>query len=121
MNRPATALRTFPKLIEAACYNRARLALRRLGWTLRVAIGGHRRLEVILDDLCWLWVDGFYDDVPVLAWCRFDTRERWDLRAPVPCSLQVCHLHGGVVMGAVLEARKPALDQRLGNRPRRLS
>jgi hypothetical protein len=117
MDLPCIALRTFPKLIEANCYNRARLALHRLGRPLRVAIDGHRGLEVILDDRCWLCVDSFHDDVPVLAWCRFDTKGRWDLQAPVCCSLEVYHIHGGLVMGSVLEALKPALDQRLGNSP----
>lgn len=117
MNCSCTALRTFPKLIEAACYNRVRLALHRLGRPLRVAIGGHRGLEVILDDLCWLCVDSFHNDVPVLAWCQFDTRDRSNLQAPVRCSLEVYHLHGGLVMGSVLEVLEPALDQHLGNAP----
>jgi hypothetical protein len=81
MDLPCTVLRTFPK-IEAACCNRARLALHRLGRPLRVAIGGHRGLEVILDDRCWLCVDSFHDDVPVLAWCRFDTKGRGICKRP---------------------------------------
>lgn len=119
MNLDCTALRTFPKRIDATCYNRVRLALRRLGRPLRIAIDYHRGLEMILDDQCWLCVDCFHHDAPILAWCRFDTTDRWDLHAPVPCSLEVYHLHGGLVMGSVLEALEQALNQRLnGESPR---
>jgi hypothetical protein len=115
MNLHRTALRTFPKMIDAACYNRVRLALRRLGRPLRIALDHHRGLEVILDDQCWLCVDSFHNDMPILAWHRFDTADRWGLHVPVPCSLEVYHLHGGLVMGSVLEALEQALDQQLSS------
>jgi hypothetical protein len=104
MDLPCTALRTFPKLIEAACYNRARLTLHRLGRPLRVAIGGHHGLEVILEDRCWLCVDSFHDDVPVLAWCRFDTKGRRDLQAPVRCSLKLLRWRRVVALRDLFEA-----------------
>jgi hypothetical protein len=42
-------LRIFSKKIEAACYNRGRLALLRLGDPLRVPLPLHRGLVVILN------------------------------------------------------------------------
>lgn len=113
MNLNCTALRIFPKTIDAVCYNRARLALRRLGQPLRIALDRHQGLEVILDNDCWFCVDSLHNDVPVFAWCRFDTRDRWELNAPVRCSLEIYHLHGGLVMGSALEALDQALERRL--------
>lgn len=59
-------LRIFPKKIEAACYNRGRLALLRLGDPLRVPLPLHRGLVVILNSAIWLCVDSFADNQPVV-------------------------------------------------------
>ena len=59
-----TALRTMPKSIEASVYNHVRLALRRLGFPLRVPVPGHRGLEIILDDRIWLCVDANAEESP---------------------------------------------------------
>ena len=79
--------RVFPKTIEAACYNRVRLALLRLGFPLRVALQQHRGLEVILDSAMWLCVDSNTEDQPILAWREFQTCERRGLHLPVSCEL----------------------------------
>ena len=63
--------RIFPKMIEAVCYNRGRLALLRLGYPLRITLHQHRGLEVILDKAMWLCVDSNKDDQPILAWREF--------------------------------------------------
>jgi hypothetical protein len=59
-------LRIFSKKIEAACYNRGRLALLRLGDPLRVPLPLHRGLVVILNSAIWLCVDSFADNQPVV-------------------------------------------------------
>lgn len=107
------ALRTYPKQIEAACYNHARLALLRFGSPLRVGLPRHRGLEVILEDDLWLCVDATREDAPVLAWFDFATRGRAALHAPVPCQLELYHVHAGLVMGTALEALDEALRLRL--------
>mgnify|MGYP000498076403 FL=1 len=42
------SLRVLPKVIEAATFNQARLALLRVGNPLRVSLKDHRCLDVIL-------------------------------------------------------------------------
>jgi hypothetical protein len=107
-------LRSWPKVLDAACYNRVRLALRRIANPLRVTLPGHRGLEMILDDRVWLCVDALHDDQPILAWREFKARD--GLHEPVACRLDVYHMHGGLVMGTVLEALAISLAGRLAER-----
>lgn len=102
-----------PKTIEATHFNRVRLALRRLGRPLRVALPAHRGLEVILDNQMWLCVDTFHQDQPVLAWRAFNTLERHGLHEPVSCELCIYHTHAGLIMGSAIEQLSEALAQRL--------
>jgi len=98
-------LRTMAKTIEANCYNHARLALSRIANPLRVILPDHRGLEVILENNLWLCVDTFNDDQPIMAWLDFDTRNHNQaLHEPVPCKLQLYHMHAGLVMGSALDA-----------------
>jgi len=108
-----TALRTLPKTIEASVYNHVRLALRRLGAPLRIAVPDHRGLEIILDHHLWLCVDANAEDQPVMAWKEFASQGRDDLQAPVACTLELYHRFAGLVMGSALDALGEALHERL--------
>jgi hypothetical protein len=110
--RGVEPLRTFPKRIEAACYNRARLALHRIAKPLRLALSEHRGLEVILDDDCWLVVDTLNNDQLILAWTQFE-QHRSALHEPVACVLHLYHVHAGLVMGTALEDLDRALTEQL--------
>jgi hypothetical protein len=111
-DRPkSTALRAMPKSIEASIYNHARLALRRLGSPLRVAVPGHRGLEIILDDHTWLCVDANADDQPVMAWLDLATHHRDNLHEPVNCTLELYHRCAGLVMGSALDSLDGALAE----------
>lgn len=111
-----TALRTMPKSIEATVYNHVRLALRRLGYPLRVAVPGHRGLEIILDDHVWLCVDANAEDQPVMAWLDFAVQHRDNLHEPVACSLELYHRCAGLVMGSALDSLDEALNKLLKER-----
>jgi len=106
-----SALRIFPKCIDASCYNAIRLALRRISNPLRVDLPKHRGLSVILDDHVWFCVDGFHEDLPVLAWRDFEVRERSSLQEAVNCQLHLYHSHAGLIMGSALEALESAVQQ----------
>lgn len=106
-------LRIFPKQIEAACYNRVRLALLRLGNPLRIALVQHRGLEVILDDDIWLCVDSLADEQPVLAWREFQVHARDNLHQPIACELWLYHNCAGLIMGAALDDLQHRVEQRL--------
>jgi hypothetical protein len=104
------ALRVMRKRIAAEDYNRIRLGLLRERLPLRVRINRFRCLLCILDESEWWCVDECHDDLPVLAWRNFDTRERASLNAPVECDLHLYHVQAGLLMGSVLEALAQAVD-----------
>ena len=108
-----TALRAMPKSIEASIYNHVRLALRRLGSPLRIAVPGHRGLEIILGDHAWLCVDANADDQPVMAWLDFAAHHRDNLHEPVNCTLELYHRFSGLVMGSALDSLDESLAARL--------
>lgn len=107
-------IRIMPKTIEASCYNHVRLALSRIENPHRVSLPDHRNLEMILDDAVWLCVDSARNDMPVMAWMDFDTREHNEaLHARVPCKLHLYHTHAGLVMGSVLDSLDEVLTEEL--------
>jgi len=111
MNMLTLPLRIFPKKIEAACYNRGRLALLRYGSPLRVTLSLHRGLEVILNNEVWLCVDSLANDQPILAWREFKIHARDNLYKPVSCKLCLYHNCAGLIMGSVLDDLHQGLDQ----------
>jgi hypothetical protein len=106
-------LRILPKRIEAACYNRVRLALLRLENPLRLTLTQHRGLEVILYDESWFCVDSFADDQLVLAWRDFQIHGRDNLCEPVACELWLYHHCAGLIMGSALDDLQQVIEQRL--------
>lgn len=104
-------LRTLPKTIEAAYFNRARLALIRVGNPLRLTLPGLRGLEAIVSDDNWLVLDSQGSGNPVLAWCDFEAASRNALHKPVRCQLKLYHIHAGLIMGPALEALQSALQE----------
>jgi hypothetical protein len=104
--------RIFPKKIEAACYNRGRLALLRLGYPLRVTLQQHRGLEVILRQvLCGYVLIAIKRISPFLAWREFQIRGRRNLHLPVSCELWLYHSCAGLIMGSALDDLDQALEK----------
>lgn len=103
-------LRVFPKVIEAATINMARLALVRVANPLRVSLEDHRGLDVILNQKEWLCVDSCNDDQIILAWREFDMRNRNALHQPVNCNLYLYHMHAGLIMGTARDSLTLALS-----------
>jgi len=99
-----TPIRVLPKRIDAVCYNRIRLELLRRGAPLRVAVPRHRGLEILLTDEVWLGIQALGQDLPLLAWSRFEVTARTGLNEPVVCQLSLYHVHAGLIMGSALEA-----------------
>ena len=106
-------LRVMPKRIPAACYNRVRLALIRLGTPLRIDLTHHRGLEMVLDDAAWWCVDSLAEDQLIMAWRTFARSGRDNLTEPVACELYLYHHCAGLVMGSALSDIEAELDARL--------
>ena len=102
-----------PGIIPAQDYNRVRLALSRLGNPLQVPLQGMRCLEMILQDRIWTCVDTCMNGSPILAWTAFETGMRVGIHEPVMCELRFYHVHGGLVMGEIMETLGRVLKERL--------
>lgn len=109
--RDVPPLRTLPKTIEAACYNRARLSLLRFGDPLHVELP-RLGLDMTLDRKIWLALSLWQEDLPMLAWTDFDGR-RAALHEPVHCQLKLYHMHAGLLMGPALDTLDKHLYERL--------
>lgn len=109
-------LHTMHKIIAAEDYNRVRLALKRIGNPLQFELTSMRCLEIILNDQYWLCFDSCMDDQPVMAWTAFEVSGRSALNAPVECELRLYHVHGGLVMGEVLEELGHSLETMLDSK-----
>ncbi|MCL5802062.1 MAG: hypothetical protein M1283_06040 [Gammaproteobacteria bacterium] len=105
-----TPLRSLPKRIEAAHYNRVRLALRRLACPLRLEIP-RQPVDMILDECRWVALH--LGETPLLTWMDFQVKGRSALHEPVVCTLHLYHHHAGLIMGKVLDALIQELDRRL--------
>ena len=109
------ASHTLRKVIAAEDYNRVRLALSRLSNPLQLELTAMKCLEIILTDQYWLCFDSCMDNRPVLAWTAFEASGRSALNAPVACELRLYHVHGGLVMGEVIENLGQVLQRQLDN------
>lgn len=117
--REIIPIRTLPKVMQAGYYNRARLALLRLGNPLRLELTGLHGIDVIMDDHAWMAVDRNQIDMPLLAWTDFDCGRRAGLHQPVACRMHLYHFHAGLLMSDVLDNLEIAIEDRLAQwRPR---
>ncbi len=99
--------------VDAARFNRIRLALLRLGEPLRLELPHLRGLDLLLSRESWVCVERTMDDLPVIAWTRFESVGRRHLQAPVRCELRYYHGHAGVIVHTVLEDALTAMEQAL--------
>lgn len=103
--------------VDADCYNRVRLALRRLENPIRLSIPGLRTIDLLLDDETWIAVDQVEDDMPVVALTDFVRSRDGGLYEPVHCTAYYYHGYAELILERVLRATKRLLDARM--RPRR--
>jgi hypothetical protein len=103
--------------VTASCYNRARLALLRLGNPLRVDLDAVGQAAMILDDRGWLCVDSGETDQPLFLLTNFAVTGRSALHAPVQCEVRLYHAHAGLLLRNVLVALESTLNERLAAHP----
>lgn len=99
--------------MDAALYNRVRIALHRLGCPLRFPLPLLRHLDMILDEETWIVVDSSLNDVPIMAWLGFQAEHRSALHTPIPCRFYTYHCHADLIRPQVLETVADELAQRL--------
>jgi hypothetical protein len=104
-------LKSLPGTVPVARYNRVRLALKRLENPIRIELPGLRSMDFILEDQVWAIVDRNLNDIPVVAWTDFQSRD--SLHQPVHCTLRIYHLHADVIIEQAQEKLDEILEARL--------
>lgn len=107
--RTSVPIRTLPKMIDAACYNRVSLA--RLGEPLDVEIPA-LRMTVRVERRLWT-ARSLVNDILLMVWADFQVGER-GLHEPVPCRMHLYHFHAGLLMGHAPPMLAKVLDEWLG-------
>ncbi len=104
--------------MAAEHYNPIRLAVLRLGGSLKVVLPGMRGFEMLLGPNQWLLRDHKLDDQPLVAWSDFHPQWRDALDEPVICSQLHYHAYGAVLARNILGDVADALQLRLQHQER---
>lgn len=104
---------SFPTQVGAIYYNQIRLALRRLPKPIRLELISQRNIDMIIDIDSWVGVDRSMNDMPIVAWTDFETRDRDDLFAPVTCNLHYYHAAAGLIARDALSITHRLLSEQL--------
>lgn len=98
--------------VSAEHFNLVQIALKRLGSPVRLKLPKLRTLDFLLDEETWIIVDRSLNDIPVMAWLDFDTRNR-SLHEPLNCTLNLYHAHASIIQPRVIEAMTLLLGEKL--------
>ncbi len=98
--------------VSAEHFNLVRIALKRLGSPIRLELPKLRTLDFLIDEETWIIVDRSLNDVPVMAWLDFETRDR-SLHEPLKCTLNLYHAHATIIQPRVIEAMTLLLGEKL--------
>lgn len=109
--RDIPAIRSMPCTLDAALYNRARLALLRIANPLELELG-KLGIDLVLEHACWVGYYSYQTSLPLIAWDDFDTH-RSALDAPVACTMHLYHNHSWLQMPKILLALDKELRRRL--------
>jgi hypothetical protein len=109
--RDIPAIRSMPYLLDAALYNRARLALLRIGNPLELELE-KTGIDLVLENTCWIGYHCQQISLPLIAWDGFD-HFRSALDAPVGCTLHLYHHHSWLQLPRILLALDKELQQQL--------
>ena len=99
--------------VEAELYNCVKLALLRLGKSLRLPLPSLRHLDVLLDKETWICVDRDQNDIPIIAWLNFEVQHRDSLHQPIACECYSYHSHAEIIEDKVLDLINSLLEQQL--------
>lgn len=99
--------------VNAAYYNRIRIALLRLEKPIRIELVNLGSLDMLLDDTEWLCVDKNLGDLPTVAWTDFKTGMRNSLNEPVTCQIRHYNDHADLVCETALYSVYRYLEKEL--------
>lgn len=97
--------------MKADDYNAIRLGILRLGTPLSLNLDSVKGLRCVLDDHAWVFMDRFVDNMPLLAWMNFKSRNT--LNKKIPCELRLYHYRAGLLVDKGLDALKLSIALQL--------
>jgi hypothetical protein len=100
--------------VKAEHFNLVKIALKRLGSPIRLELPKLRTLDFLLDEETWIIVDRSLNDIPVMAWLDFETKDR-SLHEPLKCRLNLYHAHATIIHSRVIEAMTLLLGEKLAD------
>lgn len=98
--------------VSAEHYNLVQIALKRLGSPIRLELPKLRTLDFLIDEETWIIIDRSLNDIPVMAWLDFETKDR-GLHTPLTCTLNTYHAHATIIQPRVIEAMTLLLGEKL--------
>ncbi len=105
---------TLKTAVNAEHFNLVQIALKRLGSPIRLELPKLRTLDFMLDQETWIIVDRSLNDIPVMAWLDFETKDR-GLHEPLNCTLNLYHAHANIIHPRVIEAMTLLLGEQIAN------
>lgn len=115
MKRDLTDIPVYERVdttVLAEHFNLVKISLKRLGSPIRLELPKLRTLDLLLDEETWIIVDRSLNDIPVMAWLDFKTKDR-SLHEPLPCTLNLYHAHANIIHQRVIEAMTLLLGEKL--------
>lgn len=115
MKRDLTDIPVYERIkttVSAEHFNLVKIALKRLGNPIQLELPKLRTLDFLLDEETWIIVDRSLQDIPVMAWLDFDTKDR-SLHEPLNCNLNLYHAHASIIQHRVIEAMTLLLGEKL--------
>ncbi len=112
--RDVPPIRSIPHTLDAALYNRVRLALLRISNPLELELD-NLAIDLVLEKTCWVGYHSHQTSLPLIAWDGFDTN-RNALDAPVKCIMHLYHLHSWLQSPRVLQALDKELQLQLSEK-----
>ncbi|MCW8956141.1 MAG: hypothetical protein OQL09_04600 [Gammaproteobacteria bacterium] len=102
-----------PGKVNATHYNHVQTALKRLGNQIRLKIPKLKHLDLIIQKDAWIIVDTVLNDIPVVAWTRFEIENRKSLHEPIQCEIRFFHFAASMILNRTLEAMELMLGEAL--------
>lgn len=97
--------------LTASDFNAIRLGILRLGSPLTLNLDAIKGLRCTLDDHAWVFVDRYVNDMPILAWMNFESRNT--LNETIPCELRLYHFKAEMLVDKALDALQDEIAEQL--------
>ena len=105
-----------PGDVDAGYFNKAQIALKRIGKQIRFKIPALNHLDLIVQKDAWIIVDRVLNDMPIVAWTDFQTDGRENLHEPITCEIRLYHFAARMILNTTLEAMETILSESIADR-----